>query len=101
MKPPVLADAIVEVTETGSSLRANRLRIIETVMESNTQIIANLRRVAGRWKRQKIENIALMLQGAIEAQGRVGLMLNVRKSDLAACWSSAGAAKADRFHAER
>ncbi|MFB3815857.1 MAG: ATP phosphoribosyltransferase [Terriglobales bacterium] len=83
VKPPVLADAIVEVTETGSSLRANRLRIIETVLESNTQLIANLNSWADAWKRQKIENIALMLQGAMEAQGRVGLMLNVRKNDLA------------------
>jgi ATP phosphoribosyltransferase len=84
VKPPVLADAIVEVTETGSSLRANRLRIIETVMESNTQLIANLGSWQDEWKRQKIENIALMLQGAMEAQGRVGLMLNVKKADLAA-----------------
>jgi ATP phosphoribosyltransferase len=84
VKPPVLADAIVEVTETGSSLRANRLRIIETVMESNTQLIANLQSWEDGWKRQKIENIALMLQGAMEAQGRVGLMLNVKKNDLAA-----------------
>jgi ATP phosphoribosyltransferase len=82
VKPPVLADAIVEVTETGSSLRANRLRIIETVMESNTQLIANTKSWQDAWKRQKIENIALMLQGAMEAHGRVGLMLNVRKADL-------------------
>jgi ATP phosphoribosyltransferase len=82
VKAPVLADAIVEVTETGSSLRANRLRIIETILESNTQLIANLTAWADPWKRQKIENIALMLQGAMEAQGRVGLMLNVRKGDL-------------------
>jgi ATP phosphoribosyltransferase len=84
VKAPVLADAIVEVTETGSSLRANRLRIIDTVLESNTQLIANLAAWADPWKRQKVENIALMLQGAMEAQGRVGLMLNVRKSDLPA-----------------
>jgi len=84
VKAPVLADAIVEVTETGSSLRANRLRIIDTVLESNTQLIANVSAWADPWKRQKIENIALMLQGAMEAQGRVGLMLNVRKSDLTA-----------------
>ena len=84
VKPPMLADAIVEVTETGSSLRANRLRIIETVLESNTQLIANLDSWTDDWKRQKIENIALMLLGAMEAQGRVGLMLNVRKSDMAA-----------------
>jgi len=82
VKPPVLADAIVEVTETGSSLRANRLRIIETVLESNTQLIANKRAWQDDWKREKIENVALMLQGAMEAVGRVGLMLNVRKQDL-------------------
>jgi ATP phosphoribosyltransferase len=84
VKPPLLADAIVEVTETGSSLRANHLRIIETVLESNTQLIAN----AGAWddpaRRHKIENLAVMLCGAIAALGRVGLMLNVRKPDLAA-----------------
>jgi ATP phosphoribosyltransferase len=82
VKPPVLADAIVEVTETGSSLRANRLRIIETILESNTQLIANVQSWQDEWKRRKIENIALMLQGAMEAQGRVGLMLNVKKADL-------------------
>ncbi len=78
VKPPTLADAIVEVTETGSSLRANRLRIIETVLESNTQLIANRAAWQDDWKRQKIQNIALMLCGAIAAQGRVGLMLNVQ-----------------------
>ena len=82
VKPPVLADAIVEVTETGSSLRANRLRIIDTLMESNTQFIANPAAAADAWKRQKIENIALLLRAAIEAQGRVGLMLNVARVDL-------------------
>ncbi len=82
VKPPVLADAIVEVTETGSSLKANRLRIIDTVLESNTQIIANKKAWKDSGKRQKIENLALMLRGAIDAQGRVGLMLNVRKADL-------------------
>ncbi len=84
VKPPTLADAIVEVTETGSSLKANRLRIIETVLESNTQIIANRSAWSEAGKRQKIENLALMLQGAMEAQGRVGLMLNVRVDDLKA-----------------
>src|SRR6266702_8689233 len=84
VKPPMLADAIVEVTETGSSLKANRLRIVETVLESNTQIIANKKAYADDWKRQKIDNIALMLQGAIAAQGQVGLMLNVRQKDLQA-----------------
>jgi ATP phosphoribosyltransferase len=82
VKPPMLADAIVEVTETGSSLRANRLRIIDTVLDSNTQIIANPKAWGEPCKRRKIENLALMLEGAIEAQGRVGLMLNVRKQDL-------------------
>lgn len=82
VKPPILADAIVEVTETGSSLKANRLRIIETVCESQTQLIANKTAWQSAEKRKKIENIALMLRGAIDAQGRVGLMLNVRKQDL-------------------
>ena len=82
VKPPVLADAIVEVTETGSSLRANRLRIIDTVLESNTQLIANPRAMADAWKSTKLDNIALLLKAAIEAQGRVGIMLNVRRSEL-------------------
>jgi len=82
VKPPVLADAIVEATETGSTLRANRLRILDTVMESNTQLIANDAALADPWKRTKIENIALLLRAAIEAQGRVGIMLNVRRVDL-------------------
>ena len=84
VKPPLLADAIVEVTETGSSLRANHLRIIETVLESNTQLIANKAAWADPVRRRKIENLAVMLSGAMAAQGRVGLMLNVRKPDLAA-----------------
>jgi ATP phosphoribosyltransferase len=84
VKPPTLADAIVEVTETGSSLKANRLRIIETVLESNTQIIANKSAWADPCKQQKVANLALMLRGAMEAQGRVGLMLNVRVDDLPA-----------------
>jgi len=82
VKPPVLADAIVEVTETGSSLRANRLRVIDTVMESNTQLIANRAALTDEWKKTKIDNLALLLRAAIEAQGRVGLMLNVRRDDL-------------------
>jgi ATP phosphoribosyltransferase len=82
VKPPTLADAIVEVTETGSSLRANRLRIIETLMESETQLIANKAAYADEWKRRKIDNIALMLNAAIAAQGRVGLMMNARAADL-------------------
>jgi len=82
VKPPVLADAIVEVTETGSSLKANRLRIIDTVLESNTQIIANRSSWSDCQKRRKIEQLALMLRGAMDATDRVGLMLNVRKEDL-------------------
>lgn len=82
VKPPVLADAIVEVTETGSSLRANKLRIVETVMESNTQLIANVEAWKNDWKRRKIEDIKLLLEGAINALGKVGLMLNVRRVDL-------------------
>lgn len=82
VKPPTLADAIVEVTETGSSLRANRLRIIDTVMESETRLIANRTACADDWKRAKIETLALMLRGAIAAQGQVGLMLNVSKKSL-------------------
>ncbi|MDE3103765.1 MAG: ATP phosphoribosyltransferase [Acidobacteriota bacterium] len=82
VKPPTLADAIVEVTETGSSLRANRLRIIETLMESETQLIANKASYQDAWKREKLSNISLMLNAAIAAQGRVGLMLNARKDAL-------------------
>ena len=82
VKPPVLADAIVEATETGSTLRANRLRIIDTVMESNTELIANQKAVADAWKKTKIDNLSLLLRAAIEAQGRVGLMLNARKIDV-------------------
>ncbi len=83
VKPPMLADAIVEVTETGSSLKANRLRIIETLMESETQLIANRAAYADPWKCQKINNLALMLNAAMAAQGRVGLMLNVSRELLA------------------
>jgi len=82
VKPPVLADAIVEATETGSTLRANRLRIIETLLESNTQFIANKGALSDPWKRTKIDNIALLLKAAIEAHGKVGMMLNVRRGDL-------------------
>jgi ATP phosphoribosyltransferase len=82
VKPPMLADAIVEVTETGSSLRANRLRIIDTVLESNTQLITNRTALGDPWKAQKLDNIALLLRAAIEAQGRVGIMLNVRRDAL-------------------
>ena len=82
VKPPTLADAIVEVTETGSSLRANRLRVIDTVMESTTQLIANQHALEDSWKKGKLDNIALLLKAAIEAHGRVGIMLNVRTEDL-------------------
>jgi ATP phosphoribosyltransferase len=84
VKPPVLADAIVEVTETGSSLRANNLKIIDTVMESNTQLIANKASWDDPKKRRKLEDIRMLLDGAINALGKVGLMLNVHKDHLAA-----------------
>ena len=83
VKPPVLADGIVEATETGSTLRANRLAIIDTVMESNTQLIANKDAWTDAAKREKLENISLLLKAAIAAQGRVGIMLNARRDDLA------------------
>lgn len=83
VKPPELADAIVEVTETGSSLRANKLRIIETVLESNTQLIANCDSWVDDWKRRKLEDIKMLLEGAMNALGKVGLMLNARRDDLA------------------
>jgi ATP phosphoribosyltransferase len=82
VKPPELADAIVEVTETGSSLRANKLRIIETVLESNTQLIANVDSWRDAAKRRKLEDIRMLLEGAINALGKVGLMLNVEKTNL-------------------
>jgi ATP phosphoribosyltransferase len=82
VKPPILADAIVEVTETGSSLRANNLRIVETVIESNTQLIANKEAYRDEWKRKKLADMKMLLEGAISALGKVGLMLNVRKQDL-------------------
>lgn len=82
VKPPVLADAIVEVTETGSSLRANKLRILDVVMESNTQLVANKDSWNDEWKRRKLADIRMLLEGAINALGKVGLMLNVRKADL-------------------
>jgi ATP phosphoribosyltransferase len=84
VKPPELADAIVEVTETGSSLRANKLRIIDTVLESNTQLIANLDAWKDEWKRHKLEDMKMLLEGAINALGKVGLMLNVHRDCLAA-----------------
>jgi len=82
VKVPQLADAIVEVTETGSSLRANRLRILDTVLESATVFIMNRKSAQDSAKREKAENLILMLQGAIAAATRVGLMLNVRRDDL-------------------
>jgi ATP phosphoribosyltransferase len=82
VKPPVLADAIVEVTETGSSLRANGLRIVETIMESNTKFIASHAAWADAEKRAKMETLVMLLKGAIDAAGKVGLMMNVRREDL-------------------
>ena len=84
VKVPQLADAIVEVTETGSSLRANRLRIVDTVLESRTVLIANHGAMADPWKKEKISNLALLLAGAIAAYTKVGIMLNVRREQLAA-----------------
>lgn len=83
VKVPQLADAIVEVTETGSSLRANHLRVVDTLLESAPYFIANAGAWEDAWKREKIENIVLLLEGAIRAYSRVGLMLNVRREDLA------------------
>jgi ATP phosphoribosyltransferase len=82
VKPPKLVDAIVEVTETGSSLRANNLRIVDEVLQSTTRFIANRQSFTDPWKRQKIEDIVLMLRGAMAAEGKVGLMLNVQRGDL-------------------
>jgi ATP phosphoribosyltransferase len=77
-----LADAIVEVTETGSTLRANGLRIVEELMKTNTQLIANKESYQDPWKREKIEQISLLLQGALRAEGMVGLKMNVSANDL-------------------
>ncbi len=82
VKPPKLVDAIVEVTETGSSLRANNLRIIETLMESNTKFIMNKEAYNNPWKKQKVDRLVLMLQSAMAASGQVGLMMNVPKNKL-------------------
>jgi len=82
VKPPLLADAIVDVSETGSSIRANRLRVIDTVLESTPRFIANKQAAAEPWKRRKLERMLLMLNGAITAAGRVGLMMNVPKRAL-------------------
>jgi ATP phosphoribosyltransferase len=84
VKPPRLADAIVEVTETGSSLRANNLRIIADLLQSTTRFITNARAYADAWKKQKMDDLILMLQGAMAAEGKVGLMMNVRRADLPA-----------------
>jgi ATP phosphoribosyltransferase len=83
VKPPRLADAIVEVTETGSSLRANNLRIVDEVLTSTTRFIANRAAYADAWKRQKIDDLVLMLRGALAADGKVGLMMNVPRGRLA------------------
>ena len=82
VKVPQLADAIVEVTETGASLRANKLRIVDTLLESAPWFIANREAYRDPWKREKIGNLVLLLEGAIKAYNRVGLMLNVRRNDL-------------------
>lgn len=82
VKPPKLADAIVEVTETGSSIRANNLRIVDELLQSTTRFIANTNAAEDEWKRRKMEDLILMLRGAMAAEGRVGLMMNVRKDDL-------------------
>src|SRR5439155_13759085 len=84
VKPPKLADAIVEVTETGSSLKANNLRIVCDILQSTTRFIANERAYADGWKKEKIDDIVLMLQGAMAAEGKVGLKMNVRRADLEA-----------------
>ena len=82
VKPPRLADAIVEVTETGSSIRANNLRIVAEVLQSTTRLIANQKSYGDPWIRQKLDNIALMLQACLNAEGKVGLMMNVPRADL-------------------
>ena len=82
VKPPRRADAIVEVTETGSSLKANNLRIIAEILQSTTRFVANHEAWADNWKRSKIENLALMLKSCLAAEGKVGLMMNIRRADL-------------------
>jgi ATP phosphoribosyltransferase len=82
VKPPKLADAIVEVTETGSSLRANNLRIVAELLQSTTRFVANAKACADPWKKQKMADLVLMLQGAMAAEGKVGLMMNVHKDHL-------------------
>jgi ATP phosphoribosyltransferase len=82
VKPPLLADAIIEVTETGASLRANNLRIIDTILESETVLIANRSAWKDEWKRQKMENIIMLLKGALVAEQKVGLKMNVPRAKL-------------------
>jgi len=82
VKPPRLADAIVEVTETGSSLRANNLRIVEELLQSTTRLIANRTAIKNEWTREKIDNIALMLKSCLSAEGKVGLMMNTPEANL-------------------
>ena len=82
VKPPHLADAIVELTETGSSLRANNLRVVETILESSTRFIANRKAWQSAWKRQKMENLVMLLKGALAAEEKVGMKMNVRQTDL-------------------
>jgi ATP phosphoribosyltransferase len=84
VKPPTLADAIVDITETGSSLRANNLKIIDTIMESTTRLVVNKAAWKDEWKRHKVENLIILLQGALQARGMVGLKMNVAKKDLKA-----------------
>lgn len=82
VKPPHLADAIVELTETGASLKANNLRIVETILESSTRFIANRKAWQNKWKQQKMENIVMLLKGALAAEEKVGIKMNVSKKDL-------------------
>ena len=82
VKPPYLADAIVELTETGSSLRANNLRIVETILQSSTRFISNRKAWQSTWKRQKMENLVMLLKGALAAEEKVGMKMNVRQTDL-------------------
>ena len=82
VKPPHLADAIVELTETGSSLRANNLRIVETILQSSTRFISNRKAWQNRWKQQKMENLVMLLKGALAAEEKVGMKMNVKQADL-------------------
>ncbi|MEK6889763.1 MAG: ATP phosphoribosyltransferase [Nanoarchaeota archaeon] len=82
IKTPLLVDAIVDVTETGNSLRANNLRIVDTILESTTRLIANKESIKNDWKRKKIEELAMLLKGVLLAETKAGLMMNVKKEDL-------------------